>query len=57
MTESVYSIQATEERSIGNAARDVGNSMRQNRRNKHKFGGAKVSKPEQVRKYFVNPKI
>ena len=57
MTESVYSIQATGERSIGNAARDVGNSMRQNRRNKHKFGGAKVSKPEQVRKYFVNPKI
>ena len=24
---------------------------------KHKFGGAKVSKAEQVRKYFVNPKI
>ena len=24
---------------------------------KHKFGGAKVCKAEQVRKHFVNPKI
>ena len=28
--------------------------MRQKCKNKHKFGGAKVCKIEQVRKYFVN---
>ena len=31
--------------------------VREKRKSKHKFGGAKVCKPEQVRKYFVNPKI
>ena len=31
--------------------------MREKRKNKHKFGGAKVWEAEQVRKYFVNPKI
>ena len=31
--------------------------MREKRKSKHKFGGAKVCKAEQVRKYFVNPKI
>ena len=30
--------------------------MREKRKNKHKFGGAKVWKAAQVRKYFVNPK-
>ena len=25
--------------------------------NKHKFGGTKIWKAEEVRKYFVNPKI
>ena len=37
--------------------RNVGNSMRGKCKSKHKFGGAKVCKAEQVRKYFVNPKI
>ena len=32
-------------------------SMQYRRKNKHKFGGTKVCKAEQVRKYFVNPKI
>ena len=31
--------------------------MREKHKSKRKFGGAKVSKNEQVRKYFVNPKI
>ena len=31
--------------------------MRQKRKSKHKFVGAKVCKAEQVRKYFVNPKF
>ena len=31
--------------------------MRQKRKSKHKFGGAKVGKAEQVRRYFVNSKI
>ena len=31
--------------------------MREKRKSKHKFGGAKVCKAEQVRKYLVNPKI
>ena len=31
--------------------------MREKRKNKHKFGGAKVCKAEQVRKYFVNLEI
>ena len=31
--------------------------MREKRKNKHKFGGAKVCEAEQVRKYLVNPKI
>ena len=30
--------------------------MLEKRKNKHKFGGAKVCKTERVRKYFVNPK-
>ena len=32
-------------------------SMRERRKNKHKFCGTKVCKVEQVRQYFVNPKI
>ena len=31
--------------------------MREKRKNKHNFGGAKVCEAMQVRKYFVNPKI
>ena len=31
--------------------------MREKCKIKHKFGGAKAYKVEQVRKYFVNPKI
>ena len=31
--------------------------MREKCKSKHKFGGAKVCKDEQLRKYFVNPKI
>ena len=42
---------------IGNVGRNVGNSTREKRKSKHKCGGAKVCKVEQVRKYFVNPKI
>ena len=30
--------------------------MQAKRQSKHKFGGAKVGKAEQVRRYFVNPK-
>ena len=37
--------------------RNVGNSIREKCKSKHKFGGAKVYKAEQVRKHFVNPKI
>ena len=44
------------ERNIGNAVRNVGNSMREKCKNKHKFGEAKACKVEPVRKYFVNPK-
>ena len=47
---------ATGERNIGNVLRSVGNSMREKCKGKHKFGGAKVCKAEQVRKYFENPK-
>ena len=32
-------------------------SMRERRKSKHKFGGTKLCKAEEVRKYFVNPKI
>ena len=32
-------------------------SKREGLKSKHKFGGAKVCKVEEVRKYFVNPKI
>ena len=32
-------------------------SMRKRRKNKHEFGGTKVCKAEEVRKYFVNSKI
>ena len=32
-------------------------SKRKRRKNKHKFGGTKLCKAEEVRKYFVNPKI
>ena len=31
--------------------------MREKRKIKHEFGEAKVRKAEEVRKYFVNPKI
>ena len=31
--------------------------MRVKQKSKHKFRGAKVCKAEEVRKYFVNPKI
>ena len=31
--------------------------MRERRKSKHKFGGTKVYKAEEVRKYFVNSKI
>ena len=37
--------------------RNVGNNMREKYKSKHKFSGTKVYKAEQVRKYFVNPKI
>ena len=37
--------------------RNVGNSMREKCKSKHQFDGAKVCKAEQVRKYFLNPKI
>ena len=57
MTESVSRIQATGERNIGNVVRNNGNSMQEKCKSKNKFGGAKVCKAEQVRKYFVNPKI
>ena len=30
--------------------------MQEKRKSKHNFGGAKVCKAEQVRKYFLNPK-
>ena len=32
-------------------------SMQERRKSKHKFGGAKVCKAEEVRKYFVNSEI
>ena len=32
-------------------------SIRERRKSTHKFGGTKVCKAEEVRKYFVNPKI
>ena len=32
-------------------------SMGEGRKNKHKFGGTKVCKAEDVRKHFVNSKI
>ena len=47
----------TREQNIGNVVRNVGNSMWEKCKSKHKFGRAKVCKAEQVRKYFVNPKI
>ena len=31
--------------------------MRERHKGKQKFGGTKVYKAEEVRKYFVNPKI
>ena len=31
-------------------------SFRERRKSRHKFGGPKVCKAEEVRKYFVNPK-
>ena len=31
--------------------------IRESRKSRHKFGGTKVFKAEDVRKYFVNPKI
>ena len=32
-------------------------SKREKPKNKHKFGGTKVFKAEELRKYIVNPKI
>ena len=32
-------------------------SIRERRKSRHKFGGTKVCKVEEIRKYFVNPKI
>ena len=32
-------------------------SKQEKRKSKYKFGGTKVCKAEEVRKYFVNPKI
>ena len=32
-------------------------SKQERRKSNYKFGGTKVSKAEEVRKYFVNPKI
>ena len=32
-------------------------SVRERRESKHKFGGTKVCKAEEVRKYFINPKV
>ena len=32
-------------------------SVQERRKSRHKFGGTKVCKAEEVRKYFVNPKI
>ena len=32
-------------------------SIRERRKSKHKFGGNKVCKAEEVRKYFVNSRI
>ena len=31
--------------------------MRERRKSKHKFSATKIFKAEEVRKYFVNPKI
>ena len=31
--------------------------MRERRKGKHKFGGTKAGKAEELRKYFVNSKI
>ena len=31
--------------------------MQERRKSKHKFGGTKISNAEEVKKYFVNPKI
>ena len=35
--------------------RNIGNNMREKYKSKHKFGGAKVCKAEQIN--FANPKI
>ena len=32
-------------------------SMQERQKSKHRFDGTKVCKAEEVRKYFVNPKI
>ena len=42
---------------IGNVVGNVGNSVRERRKNKHKFRGTKAFKAKEVRKYFANPKI
>ena len=58
ITESLKSIfRLLENKAIGNVSRNVGNSVREKCKSKHKFVGATVCKAEQVRKYFVNPKI
>ena len=31
--------------------------MQERRKGKHKFGGTKIFNAEEVKKYFVNPKI
>ena len=32
-------------------------SMGERNKSKHKFGGTKVCKAEEIRQYFINPKI
>ena len=45
------------ERNIGNAVGNVGNSTRKKCKSKHQFDGAKVCKADQVKEYFLNPKV
>ena len=56
MTENIQSIKANGEQNIENIARNVGSSMREKPKSKHKFGESKALKAEEVRKYFLNPK-
>ena len=43
-------------RLLGNETLEIF-SIRERRKSRHKFGGSKVCKAEQVKKYFLNPKI